>query len=38
MRVLIFAFHLTFITTLEDHLQNKTKFLYLGKDVEDEYK
>ena len=38
MRLLIFAFHMTFITSLEDHLQKKTSFLYLGKDLEDEYK
>ncbi|CDW78143.1 UNKNOWN [Stylonychia lemnae] len=38
MRVLIFSYHLTFITSIEDHLSRKTKFLFLGKNVDDDYK
>jgi SNF2 family DNA or RNA helicase len=39
MRVIIFCFHLTFITSIEDHLHKRRgKFLYIGKNVDDEHK
>eukprot|EP00347_Sterkiella_histriomuscorum_P001302 403372559 len=38
MRVLIFGYHLYFITAIEDHLTSKVKFLYLGKNVDTDYK
>jgi UTP-glucose-1-phosphate uridylyltransferase len=38
MRIIIFCFHLTFITSIEDHLLKKVKFLYIGKNVDDDYK
>jgi hypothetical protein len=38
MRIIIFCFHLSFITSIEDHLHKKAKFLYIGKNVDDDYK
>jgi hypothetical protein len=38
MRLIIFCFHMTFITAIEDHLHKKAKFLYIGKNVDDNYK
>jgi hypothetical protein len=38
MRVIIFGFHLSFITSIEDHLHKRAKFLYIGKNVDDDYK
>lgn len=38
MRVIIFGFHMTFITAIEDHLHKKAKFLYIGKNVDDNFK
>lgn len=39
MRVLIFGFHMTFLTALEDYLTRKdVDFLYLGKNISDEFR
>lgn len=39
MRVIIFGFHMTFLTAIEDHLSRKqVEFLYLGKNVNEEYR
>jgi hypothetical protein len=38
MRVIIFCFHLSFITSIEDHLHKRGKFLYIGKNVDEDYK
>lgn len=38
MRVIIFCYHLSFITSIEDHLHKRAKFLYIGKNVDDDYK
>jgi hypothetical protein len=38
MRVIVFCFHLSFITSIEDHLLKRAKFLYIGKNVDDDYK
>lgn len=39
MRVLIYGFHMTFLTAIEDFLTRKeVDFLYIGKNVSEDFK